>query len=128
MGIIPTLPYDHQSPECLSSMLLLSLAFSSELLFSQFPDLLQHCFQEDLPKKQIKPYHWPAFRLPIFSLLGLRPSQPASPSLLPFIPEFFSRLATPSLCSVHTSLHHSLEWPAFPWELSSQNSTLKQLP
>ena len=129
MGIIPTLSYDHQSPECLSPMLLLSLASSSVLLFlssqASYNIASRKIFLKNKSSHitgQLSDCHF----LPVggeahsacFPILASR--HPLSSS---------SRLATHSLCSVHTSLHHSLEWPAFPWELlSSQNSTLKQLP
>ena len=70
--------------------------------FSQFPGLLQYCFQEDLPKKQIKPYHWPAFRLPFSPCRGWGPlsllPHPCFPSSL----EFFLQTSHPQpLLSAH---------------------------
>lgn len=79
-------------------------------LFSQFPGLLQHCFQEDLPKKTNQAISLASFQTAIFSCWGWGPvSLPPHP-YFPFIPEFFSRLATPGASAQCTSLHHSLEW------------------
>lgn len=101
MGIIPTFPYDHQSPECLSPMLLLSLAFSSELLFSPVPRPLTTLLQEDLLKTKSSHITGQLSTCHFLPVRGWGQSA-CLPSLLPFIPEFFSRLSHPEpLLSAH---------------------------
>ena len=73
MGIISIWSYGRQSLEGPATMLS-SAPLSSPLLcacaYSQFSSLLQYGFQEDPPKKQLKPHHLTAFRLPFLFSSG----------------------------------------------------------